>query len=257
MALILLIALIGFLLACVAVPASIWAALALDAGQPATLGQSWRQGMRRFGRYFRLYLLRFLISLAIFAVVGLLTAAGVAIYSVAGKGALLVLVPLGVLLVLAWLVVSVVIAFLFIWSERTALILDQGAVAALRSSAWLARRSAGDTLIFAIVMGVIASVISLAETLVAVVIAVPGIIVLVIGASSGNTVVAVIGVLWIVILAGGFLLVGAGFIGALVQVAYALACRDLCLHHGLAPAGAAPVAAAPQSGLPSLPPAPA
>jgi hypothetical protein len=41
------------------------------------------------------------------------------------------------------------------------------------------------------------------------------------------------GITWVLILGGGVELIGAGFLGALTQVGYALAARDLVANHGL------------------------
>ncbi|MEA2647115.1 MAG: hypothetical protein QOE92_2198, partial [Chloroflexota bacterium] len=41
---------------------------------------------------------------------------------------------------------------------------------------------------------------------------------------------------WIIIVGLPAAVVGSGFVGSLVQVGWAMACRDLCLRAGLAPA---------------------
>lgn len=256
--LVLLLIVISFLITCVAVPASVWAALRLDAEEPATLGTAWREGVARFWIYLRLYLLRLLISLTLLAVAGLLAGVGFLVYTQAGTPSLVVLIPLGVLLGIVWLIVSLLISFFFVWSERTALILDVGAVDALRSSAWLARRSWLDTLIFAFVMGLAVGAVAIVATLAAIVVAVPGIVVAIVGFSTGNVPVAAVGIAWITILGGVVFLAGVGFAGSLVQVSYALACRDLCQRWGLQLAPEAPVPSPrPSLALSTEPPAPA
>ncbi|MDP9325810.1 MAG: hypothetical protein M3O87_04640 [Candidatus Dormibacteraeota bacterium] len=253
-----LIALVGFVVTCIAVPASTWAALALDAGEPATLGLAWRQGLRRFWVYFRLYLLRLLISLAVVTVAGLLVILGVLIFAGAGPASLWILIPLGIVLVLALIVASLVLAFLFAWSERTPIVLGVGAVDALRTSAHLARRAWADTLLFAVIMGVIATLIGLGVVVVAAVVAIPGVFISLAGLGANSSVIIGAGVLWVVLLGGAVFLVGGGYVGSLVQVSYAMACRDLCLSRGMELSPDIPLpAAAPPAGLPAAPPAPA
>lgn len=255
---ILLLGLISFVISCVAVPASIWAGLTLDAGRPVSLRTAWREGVARFWIYVRLYLLRLLIALAVAAIAALLVALGVLILRSAGPGSLVALIPLTILMLVVFFASLLLIAFAFVWSDRLIVVLGVGAVEALRRSAWLARRSVGDTLLFAIVMGVVVGAIGIVGSLAGAVGSLPGALVLIVGASANSTLVAAVGVVLSVLIGGGLFLAVAGFAGAFLQVAYALACRDLCRHHGLqlAPDNPAPVPLSP-SGLPAQPPAPA
>jgi hypothetical protein len=257
-AVVLLIIVAAFLLACVAVPASIWSALTLDAGRPARLREAWREGVARFWRYFRLYLLRFLISVALLLLAVVMVGVGALIFASAGTGSLWVLIPLAVVFAIVFAIASILISFFFAWSERTAFILDVGAVAALRSSARLARGAWVDTLVFAVVMGVIVGLVDIGITIAAAVIVAPGVVLLVIGVLNDALAIAIIGALLAVVLGGGAFVVGAGFVGSLVQVSYALACRDLCQRFGMQVAPTIPVATKPApSGLMAPPPAPA
>ncbi|MFY9614009.1 MAG: hypothetical protein WAT58_01300 [Candidatus Dormiibacterota bacterium] len=255
---VLLIVLASFIISCIAIPAATWGALVLDAGEPANLGAAWRQGVRRFWVYFRLALLKLLIGLLVFAVAGVLVLIGVLVYTSAGNGSLVLLIPLGILLVLALVIVSITLAFLFAWSDRTPVLLGVGAVGALRTSATIARHAWVDTLIFAIVMGLIAGIIGIGVVLAAAVFAIPGIIVAIAGLSAGSTVVIGVGVVLALLLGGAVLIVGSGFVGAVVQVAYALACRDICLNRGMQVSPDVPLPAPVQmAGLAAPPPAPA
>lgn len=255
---ILVVALVAFIISCIAVPAATWAGLALDAGEPATLGIAWRQGVRRFGVYLRLNLLRFAISLGVVVVVAVLVLAGVVIFAVGGRGTLLLLIPLGILVFLAVIAALLYLAFLFAWSDRMPVLTGVGAVEALRSSARLARRAWGDTLVFAIVMGVIVLGIGIGVLVAGLVVSIPGIILVVVGVIGNSALVTGIGAIWVVLIGGAVFLAGGGFAGSLVQVAYALAGRDLCVTHGvdLSPDIPVPVFA-PPAGPPALPYAPA
>jgi hypothetical protein len=241
---VLLLLIVGFAVTCIAVPASIWAGLMLDAGMPATLRQAWGEGVRRFWVYLRLYLLRFLINLALLLALGLLVTGGVALYGAVGRSRLVLLILVGVVLLIVLFATYIVITFLLSWSERVVLILGVGALEALRKSAWLARHSFADTLILGIVMGLIVGVIGVVVGVAGILLTIPGALVLVWGVTSGVLAIEIVGVLLSVVLGGGAFLLGAGFNGSLVQVAYALACRDLCQHHGLPLAGTASTAAA-------------
>ncbi|MDQ6919907.1 MAG: hypothetical protein M3Z98_11170, partial [Candidatus Dormibacteraeota bacterium] len=220
-AVLLLVVLVTFILSCIAIPAATWAALALDAGEPATLGSAWRQGVRRFWVYVRLALLKLAIGLAVGIVAGALVLIGLLIFASAGKGSLLVLVPLAILLVLAFIAVAIALAFLFAWSERMPVLLGVGAVDALRTSARVARGAWVDTLVFAIVMGLVAGFIGLGVLVVAVVFAIPGIVIAFAGLAAGSSLAIGIGVVLALVLGGAVLIIGGGFVGALVQVGYA------------------------------------
>jgi hypothetical protein len=252
------ITLVTFLLSCVAVPAATWAGLKLDAGESTTLGGAWRAGVSRFWVYLRLSLLRGAIAVGTLLLGALLVLVGVAIFATTGAGSLWVLIPLGLVLVLALIVTLAVLGFLFAWSDRMPVLLGVGAVYALRTSARLARRFWGDTLLFAIVMGVIAFALGLGVLLAAIIASVPGAVVILAGLGANSTLVIGIGVVLVTLLGGAVFLAGGGFTGSLVQVAYAMACRDLCLAGGLelSPGITSPVAPLP-AGLPVSPPAPA
>jgi hypothetical protein len=227
-----LVVVLTFLVSCVAVPASIWAAINLDAGREVRLGQAWREGLRRFGPIFRLGLLRLLIMLALASpaiVAGLLLLGSLSGGFTPEAGGLVLLVVLGLLLFVAG---ALLVAVALAWSERLVVLSGAGALAAVRQSWWLVRRAFLDTILFAVLMGLLAGVLGIGVGLAAAMVSVPGIVAAVVGwASQGPLLVAGIG--WIVILGLAVLLIGGGFVGSVVQVAYALACRDLCRRHGI------------------------
>ncbi|MEA2646183.1 MAG: hypothetical protein QOE92_1266, partial [Chloroflexota bacterium] len=194
--LLVVLALVVFVFTCVALPASVWAGLALDAGEPAGLGAAWRQGRRRFWVYVRLSLLRLLIALGLVALASVLGLLGVAVYSAAGSASLVALIPLGIVLFLLFLVAVLVVNLLLAWSERTALILGVGAVDAMRSSAWITRNNKLDTVIFAIVFGLVTGLTGIGVFLVAALVASPGIVMLVVGLLGGGGVLAIVGLAW-------------------------------------------------------------
>ena len=239
-ALVLLVALVVFLFGCVAVPACVWAGLTLDAGRPAALGAAWRQGSRRFWVYLRLSLLRFLIGMGVVAAVVVLGAIGLAVYGAAGNASLVVLIPLGVLLIFAFGILVLTLNVLLVWSDRTALILGVGAIDAIRSSVWLTRHNKLDTVIFAIVFGLVTGLTGLGVFLVAALVASPGVVLLAVGLLGGPGILLVAGLAWVVLLGLPAAVVGSGLVGSLVQVGYALACRDLCLRWGLEVVAAEP-----------------
>ena len=248
----LVIAVVVLLFSCVAVPGSIWAALNLDAGRQVGAGQAWRYGLRRFGPFLRLYVLRLLIGLVLLTPVGIAVALIVA--SVGhGGGALAVSILLLVLVIFVFVVATLLVSVALVWAERLIVIGNLGAIAAMRQSWWLVRRSLVDTVLFAVVLGLLAGVIGIGVTVVSALVALPGIVLAIAGFSSGG-VLFIAGAAWVVVAGLGALLLGGGFVGSLVQVAYALACRDLCRRHGLE---IAPDLAAAPGPSPAAQPAPA
>jgi len=217
----------------IAVPASVWAAVRLDAGEPVRLGEAWSQGLRRFWAVLRLFVLRFLIGLALAVIGFFLFLIGVAIHAAAGPASLVALIPLGFLLYLALLVAYLIVALALAWSERMLVLLGLGAIESFQASWWIFWRHKLDTFVFALVMGIVALAVGIGVVIGAGILAIPGIILLVAGVVGSQTGFAVFGVVLIVLLAGAFLLVGGGYGGSLVQVSYALAARDLLFRHGM------------------------
>jgi hypothetical protein len=233
--LLLVIALVSFLVSCVAIPASIWAGLQLDAGRQTGLGAAWRAGRHRFWAYFRLALLKALLGFAVLSVFGILVAVGVAVYAAGGPGTLPLLVPVGVLLVFALVATVAVLTLGLLWSDRLLVILGLGAVDSMRAGWQLFRHNKLNTVVLAVVVGAIGLGISIAVAVAAAVVSIPGIVILVVyfTGSGGSSLLAIGGFTWVILLGGGTLLVGAGFVGAFSQVAFALAARDLAINDRL------------------------
>ncbi|MGI8609234.1 MAG: hypothetical protein ACR2MY_08430 [Candidatus Dormibacteria bacterium] len=235
LAVILLIALVAFVVSCVAVPASIWAALELDAGREVRLGAAWREGRGRFWRYLRLALLKSLMGLLVVAVAGLLVALGVGIYRAGGNATLVLLVLGGGLLLLLLAAVFILLSLALTWSDRLLVILELGAVDSIRAGWWLFRRSKLDTVTLGVVFYVVRLTVGIGVAIAGALVSVPGIL-LVAGyfANQGASLgLLIAGIVWVVILGGGVELVGAGFIGAFSQAGYAIAARDLSASRGL------------------------
>jgi len=229
------IVLLSVLLACVAVPAATWAALQLDAGREVGLRLAWREGSRRFWRYLRLVLLKGLISLVIAVAVAVLGGLGYLVYAAGGPATLLLLVPLAVLLFVAFIGLLLVVSLGLAWSDRLLVILGVGAVDSIRAGWWLFRHNKLNTVVLAVVVGVINIGLGIALLLVAALAALPGIGMLVFyfAGPGASSLLAIIGAAWVIVLGGGVFLVGAGFLGAFNQVAYALAARDLSVSNRL------------------------
>ena len=93
--------------------------------------------------------------------------------------------------------------------------------------------------------------ISLAYGVIAAIFSVPGIIVISLAWASQSTALLALGVVMILLLAGGASVVAGGFVGSFIQVGYALACRDLCLRHGLKLAVGGPPVQSPAAPAPA------
>jgi hypothetical protein len=233
--LVLVIVLVAFGISCIAVPASIWAGLQLDAGQEVGLRMAWREGRRRFWRYLRLTLLKGLIGLGVIFVALVVVLLGVAIYAVGGTATIPILILGGVLVFLAFVVALVLLWFGLLWSDRMLVILDLGAVDSIRAGWSLVRREKLNSFLFSFAFGVIKFVISLVILLAAIVVAIPGIVIVFIyfSPSGGPILLAIIGFAWLVFFGLGALLIGTGYLGALTQVGYAIAARDLAIGKGM------------------------
>ena len=222
-----------FLLYSVCVPASIWGTLSLDAGRPVRLGDAWRYGRSRFADFVRLGLLRFAIGLPGLVV---LTVASINLGHAFLYGTNDDLPSAFVLLGLSVIPVALVSLAAFVvlaWSERTMVILNLGALDGIRSGWWLLRHSLGDTLLFAVCMWAVLVGVSIVTTIGVVLLALPGGILLAVGLLSHSAGVAVVGGAVLALLTIPAALVAAGYGGSLVQAAYALAARDLCISHRL------------------------
>jgi hypothetical protein len=226
-----LVVVVAFLFSCVAVPGAIWAGLNLDGGREVGLGMAWREGLRRFGPFLRLNLLRLLIGLLLAAPAAV---SGLSLLGSLGSGRVHLVgsVLLLVVSLLFSVAGSILLAVALVWSERLIVISGAGALSSMRQSWWLVRRALVDTVLFAVLMGFLAGAIGLGVTAAAVVVALPGIVAALVGFSTVGP-LFLAGVGWIAIMGLAVLLIGGGFVGALVQVAYALACRDLCRRHGI------------------------
>ena len=229
------IVLVAFIISCVAIPASIWAGLELDAGREVRMRTAWHEGRARFGRYLRLALLKLAIGLLVLAAAAVFVATGAAIYRAGGDVTTAPLVLGGLVLLLGLVAVSTIINLGLTWSDRLLVILELGAVDSLRAGWWLFKHSKLDTVVFGIAFWVARAVVGLVIAVLAGIAALPGIF-LVVGAfqsSQASLWLLIAGLTWILILGGGIELAGAGFLGALAQVGYAIAARDLCFSRGL------------------------
>ncbi|GAC1335473.1 MAG: hypothetical protein NVSMB17_18420 [Candidatus Dormibacteria bacterium] len=221
-------------IACVAVPASIWAALQLDAGRAVGLRAAWREGRRRGWRFFRLGLLKSLLGGSVLLAGALLAGLGALLYMAGGQAVVPVLALAGSASFLGMVVALALLSLALTWSDRMLVILGVSPWDSIRASWWLFRHNKANTVIFGLVVGLVQFGIALGVLLAAAVVAVPGALALAlffIGAGA-PVVLAIVGAAWVVIAGGGVLLVGGGYTGALVQVAYALAARDLSLRAG-------------------------
>lgn len=229
------IVLVAFVVSCVAIPASIWATLELDAGRDVRLGTAWRAGRSRFWRYLRLALLKSLVGIAIVAIAGLLVALGFGAYRAGGDRVVALMVLGGVILAFLLIAVFIIVALGLTWSDRLLVILELGAVDSIRAGWWLFRRSKLDTIVLGIVFYVVRLVVSVGIALVAGLVSLPGILMVVSYFATQRAAVGLLigGIVWIVVLGGGVELVGAGFVGALYQAGYAMAARDLSVSRGL------------------------
>jgi hypothetical protein len=230
---VLLVILALFVIGCIAVPGSIWAGVMLDSGREVTLGQAWRFGRSRFWAFLRLALLKLAIVLGLILVLVVLVGLGIGLYSTLGPASLWAIIPLGILTVLATVAALLLLGLSLAWCDRTLVLLGLGAIDAIRSSIWLFRHHKLDTFVFALVFGLVIFGVDLGLIVGAVILAIPGVLVLVAGIAAQQLAITIVGVLLILSLAGGFYLVGAGFVGSVTQVGYALACRDLCTRHGM------------------------
>ena len=229
------IVLVAFIVSCIAIPASIWAGLELDAGREVRLRTAWLEGRARFGRYLGLALLKLAIGVLVLAAAAGFVAIGVAIYRAGGNATVALLVLGGLLLFLGLVAVLILINLGLTWSDRLLVILELGALDSVRASWWLFKRSKLDTVVFGIALWVVRAVLALVIAVVAGIAALPGIF-LVVGAfqsSQASVWLLIAGLTWIFIVGGGIELAGAGFLGALTQVGYAMAARDLCFSRGL------------------------
>jgi hypothetical protein len=233
--LLVVIVLIALVISCIAVPASIWAGLQLDSGHDVGLRMAWHEGRRRFWRYLRLTLLKGLIALGLILVALVVVLLGVGIYAVGGTATIPILVLGGILLFLAVIVALVLLAFGLLWSDRMLVILDLGAVDSIRAGWSLVRREKLNSFLFSVVFGVIKFAVSLGIILAAIVVAIPGLAMVAIyfSATGGPLLLAIIGFAWLVVFGLGALLIGGGYLGALNQVGYAIAARDLAIGNGM------------------------
>lgn len=233
--LVVVIVLVAFVISCIAVPASIWAGLQLDAGHEVGLRMAWREGRRRFWRYLRLSLLKALIAVGVIMVALVVVLLGGGIYAVGGTLTIPILVVGGLLLFLALIVALFLLGFGLLWSDRMLVILDVGAVESIRTGWSLVRHEKLNSVIFSVVFGVIKFMIWLGVLLAAFVVAIPGIVLVVIyfSGSGGPVLLAIIGFAWLVVFGLGALLIGSGYVGALNQVGYAIAARDLAIGKGM------------------------
>ena len=175
------IVLVAFIISCVAIPASIWAGLELDAGREVRLRTAWHEGRSRFWRYLRLALLRLAIGVIVLATAAVFVATGAAIYRAGGEVTIALLVLGGTLLLVGLVAVSILINLGLTWSDRLLVILELGAVDSLRAGWWLFKRSKLDTVVLGVVLWVVRAVVALVIAVVAGIAALPGIF-LVVGA---------------------------------------------------------------------------
>jgi hypothetical protein len=231
----LLIVVVGFAISCVAVPGSIWAGLQLDAGHEVGLRMAWRQGRARGWRYFRLALLQGLIGLTVLLGFGLFVLAGMVLFSLGHESMIPVLVLGGLVVILALIAALLVLDFGLLWSSRLLVIMELGAVDSIRAGWWLFKYTWGDTVVFSLAFGVAKRAVSLGLVVVVLVVSVPGIVMVAVffATKAAPLILLVFGALWLLVIGGGVAVVSGGYLGALDQVGYALAARDLALARGM------------------------
>jgi len=243
-AIILVLVLVAVIISFIARPAAIWAALQLDAGNAARLGQAWRFGRSRAGRMFRLSLLMFLVFLGVAVAIGVLVLVDVVLFQVAVALGVIALIPL----VIGGIAVLVILGLGLRWAPYAVVVLDLAPREALGASWNLFWRHKLDTFVIGLLLGVVTFGIAIASFVVAALVSVPGIVMLVMGfQGAGNSLLIGAGALWVILLGGAVLVATSGFLGALDAVVDTLACRDLCWMDGMAPR---------VEGLPEAPPVP-
>ena len=137
---------------------------------------------------------------------------------------------------------------IFAWAPALAVVADLRPAAAFKASWRMFRRHLLDSCLLFLILTFGIPAIFYAVLLLALLVSIPGIVLLVAGLPTSAPLIAG-GVAWISIAGGGTLLLGTGWLGAIEQGAYAIACRDLALHDGLIaiPGGGPP------GGLPTAP----
>ena len=248
---IVLIAIVALVVSWIAQPASYWSALELEAGAGVGLRDAWRFGRTRMGRYALLWLLTAAIFVGVAVAIGVLALLTFLAFQASIALGFVLLLPV----VAVAVIVIVVLSLGLSWSGNMPVILDVPAGASIRASWQLFRRHKLDTFVLGLVLGALTFFIYVAIVIGAAIIAIPGIVMVAFGLGSNSTVLIGSGALWVILIGGGLLVVGGGFLGALRAVVTTLACRDLLVMDGrLPPAGLMPSAdqlppAAPASGL--------
>jgi len=234
---------------CVAVPASIWAGVHIDAGETVTLGDAWREGRRRFAPYFRLSLIRLAIAVAlgIWPLLMLLSALGQFLNGTSVADLFGLLLGAGLLFLLV-LFIQFVVNVLLVWSGRVLVLMDLGALDSIAQGWRVLSRGLLDTIVFGLIMWLVAAGLGIALGVAFLAVSAPGLIAF-FATYQDFSAVTIAGIGWIVLVGGAVGILGGAWIGSIVQVGYALACRDLLFAQWRGPA------AAPASPQPVAPPA--
>src|SRR5207245_4690427 len=108
--------------------------------------------------------------------------------------------PFGFFVFLAVIAIVIFLALGFAWADRTLVLLNLGAVDSLPSNWWLFWHHKLDTFVVALAMGLVVLGIGIGVFLAAVVLAVPGGLLIFAGVTVGASALAVAGVLLLVLL---------------------------------------------------------
>jgi hypothetical protein len=166
---------------------------------------------------------------------GFATAAGGLARQSPGAGAPGVIALIAGTLGMELVVVIVILGaqLLFGWAPAVSVVRDLGALDSYRESLRLFSRHKLDSLLLFLLAVFGVQFLSLFVFMAAFVCALPGLVMVVLGAAIHLVALVVVGIVVAVMLALAAMLLVGGFLGAAQQVTYALACRDLAIADGI------------------------
>lgn len=229
-----------FYVAAAALAGVVWGGLMLDVEPVTGLRRAWAQGRARARRFMGILLLQvatFVIPVGIVMVFffAFIAASGGGPAQASGMRAPQFMVfMVGIMaLELIAIVVIYITQMLFGWAPAISVVRDLGAVDSYRASWRLSLRYKLDTLVLFLLSTFGAQFLAFFVFIVAFVCALPGLLVLLVGAMVHQLLIVVVGAVLAVMMGVAALLLVGGFLGALQQVIYALACRDLSIADGV------------------------
>jgi hypothetical protein len=248
-----------FYVAAAALAGVVWGGLMLDAEPGTGLRRAWAEGRARARRFMGILLLQVATFVVPIGVVmgylfGGIAAIGGGPSGPRGMGGpQLMAFMMGTLaLELVAIVVIYIAQMVFGWAPAISVVRDLGAIGSYRASWRLSLRYKLDTLVLFLLSTFGAQFLALLVFIIAFVCAVPGLLVLLVGVVVHQLVIVVVGAVVAVMMGVAALLLVGGFLGALQQVLFALACRDLSIADGVI---SAPPTWQPAPIGPDLPPA--